>query len=354
VPEGSISQGQIVHADVLGQWLRDYLHLGGHDVGALYMGIDDAYISQHEFSLASGLSDEDVAFQLSVEIQALLPDADVCVDFQLMPPVLGPKDRLLPELQTYQTHVVPRSQVAVLSRMAKAARLDLVQVEGRRDAQLRVQSPGVLSSFSAVSVSLGLQCDAAFGLSLGAWQMGAINFLPHRERAQDVMRRAWYVGMAIWALGGLFCSASLTWVLTAMVQDKQSQLGDATLAARALEEANQAHIRAQALRQDAAEQSRWLLTRQTLHQHTLQWAHVLNQAAQGLWISGVTQQGGQWGVQGEALTSAHAHALMTQLKALDIWVRIPEMRQLQLLGSSANTGLPVWQFRIEAELKGGQ
>jgi len=56
-------------------------------------------------------------------------------------------------------------------------------------------------------------------------------------------------------------------------------------------------------------------------------------------------------MQGEALTPGHAQHLVQQLKALDIWVQAPELPQLT--SAVSTTGLPVWQFRIEADLKGG-
>jgi len=54
------------------------------------------------------------------------------------------------------------------------------------------------------------------------------------------------------------------------------------------------------------------------------------------------------------LASARAHDLLIQLNKLDIWGRAPEMRHLELLHSAEPTKLPVWQFRIEAELKADQ
>jgi len=325
VPEVWVRQGQIVEADLLGHWLHGYLVAQGYVVSDLCMGIDDAFISIHEFELVAGLKDEDedVVFQLSVEVQNVWPDVDVCVDFELMPPCVGAGDPVTAKSQSYQVHVVPRPQVAAIERMAKAAQLGLTRVEGRHDAQRRMQIDEVTLPSSPGCESMSAQYEVAFGLALGGWQLGAINFLPYRERAQDVLRRDWRFMMTAWALGGMFFAAGLTWVLSMWVDSKQSDLADIVAVERALDAASQSH-------------------RQALSVH---------QAAHGIWVSGVTQQGTRWDVQGEALTSGHAHALLTQLKGLDIWVRAPELRQLQLLRPTANTGLPVWQFRIEAELK---
>ena len=81
---------------------------------------------------------------------------------------------------------------------------------------------------------------------------------------------------------------------------------------------------------------------------------VLSQATSGVWVSGVSQQGSRWSLQGEALSSAHAQQLVQQLKALDIWTQGPELPQLQLMPTVSRVGLPVWQFRIEADLKEGE
>ena len=70
-------------------------------------------------------------------------------------------------------------------------------------------------------------------------------------------------------------------------------------------------------------------------------------------MASVKQQGTRWTVQGEALSSSHAQQLVKQLKALDIWAQAPELPQLQVMPSLSTTGLPVWQFRIEADLKVG-
>ena len=57
---------------------------------------------------------------------------------------------------------------------------------------------------------------------------------------------------------------------------------------------------------------------------------------------------------GEALSPEHVQQLREQLKALDIWMQVPELQQLQILPAVARTGLPVWQFRLEADLKVGR
>ena len=113
------------------------------------------------------------------------------------------------------------------------------------------------------------------------------------------------------------------------------------------------HQQAQALHDRRTEQARWLQARHVLQSQSLQLSRVLSQAAQGVWVSRVKQQGARWTVHGEALSAAHAQKLVTQLKALDIWAQAPELPQLQVMPAVSATGLPVWQFRIEADLKVG-
>jgi hypothetical protein len=96
-----------------------------------------------------------------------------------------------------------------------------------------------------------------------------------------------------------------------------------------------------------------LKTRQGLQAQSLQWSRVLSQATQGVWVASVKQQGTRWTVQGEALSSGHAQQLVAQLKALDIWAQAPELPHLRVTPATSRTGLPVWQFRIEADLKVG-
>jgi len=72
-----------------------------------------------------------------------------------------------------------------------------------------------------------------------------------------------------------------------------------------------------------------------------------------VWVASVKQQGTRWTVQGEALSATHAQQLVAQLTALDIWAQAPALPQLQITSAVSTTGLPVWQFRIEADLKVG-
>jgi hypothetical protein len=123
--------------------------------------------------------------------------------------------------------------------------------------------------------------------------------------------------------------------------------------ARAHEDAQKAYAQAKVVDERRAEQLRWFKDRQHVQSQSLKWSRVLSHAAQGVWVASVKQQGTRWIVQGEALSSSHAQQLVQQLKALDIWAQAPELPQLQVMPAVSTTGLPVWQFRIEADLKVG-
>ena len=129
--------------------------------------------------------------------------------------------------------------------------------------------------------------------------------------------------------------------------------GESQILFRAFDDAQKAHAQAKTLQQNSVELANWLKARQALQSQSLQWSRVLSHAAQGVWVASVKQQGTRWTVQGEALSSNHAQQLVQQLQALDIWAQAPELPQLQVMPAMSTTGLPVWQFRIEADLKVG-
>jgi hypothetical protein len=116
--------------------------------------------------------------------------------------------------------------------------------------------------------------------------------------------------------------------------------------------AQTAHTQAQLAQQQREQHTQWQQTQQVLNLQTVQWVRVLDQGAQGVSVTRVEQQGARWQLQGEALTSAHASQVAHQLAALAIWTKPPALSQLQIKTAPLTTGLPVWQFRIDAELKG--
>lgn len=349
LPEGLVSHGEVLQSAVLGQWLRAYLDAGDYQPTLAYIGLDSACVSNHIVTLVEGLAVDDVAFQLQAEVESMLPEyaAEVCIDYAIdtEPAPVGE--------QGYLVQAAPRPQVDALQRMAQAAGLVLRVIEPRYDAARRTAQSNVMAALPPASVALALQCDEAFGLALRAWHDEGTNFLPHRADTHHGLRRAWFLGVAVCAMGGAFLAAGFAMVMASAAETKYQHLGDAVASARAFDEAQKAHAQAKAMQKHSAELASWLKVRQDLQSQSLQWSRVLSQAAQGVWVASVKQQGTRWTVQGEALSSGHAQQLVQQLKALDIWAQNPELPQLQVMPAASTTGLPVWQFRIEADLKVG-
>jgi len=328
LPEGLVAHGEVLQPVGLGQWLHAYLDGKGYQPEAMCIGLDDAWISHHTVSLTTGLSEDDVAFQLQAEVQSVLPDgaAEVCVDYDIVSELVEAGELL------YQVQAVPRARVQTVLRVAEAAGWLAWVVAPRRAALV---SPS----------------DAAFGLALGAWRETAVNFLPHRSFQQALLPRVWWLRVGASALGGA------CWVIGSVLvflsaPDISPQYTDAVVSvARANENAQQAHIEAKTAQQRGAEQLAWLQAHQALSSQSLQWSRVLSQGAEGVRVVRLTQQGARWTVHGEALSPNHAQQLVAQLKALAIWAQAPELLQLQVMPAVSPAGLPVWQFRIEADLK---
>lgn len=349
LPDGLVSHGEVMRSEAFGLWLKSYLEAGDYQPEAAYLGLDNALVSNHLVTLAQDLSQADVAFQLQAEVQSLLPAhaPEVCIDFV-------PDSESAPAgQQRYLVQAAPRPMVEALKRVAHAAGLTAKAVEPRGDAAQRVEQSHAFTQLPAASAALALQCDEAFGLALRAWHDHGANLLPHPEDAQHVLRRAWLLGVAVCAMGGAVLAAGFAMVISSAAETKHQHMGDVVASTRAYDAAQKAHEHAQALQQRQAEQARWLKVRQDLQSQSLQWSRVLSQSAQGVWVASVKQQGTRWTVQGEALSSNHAQQLVQQLKALDIWAQAPELPQLQVMPAVSTTGLPVWQFRIEADLKVG-
>ena len=349
LPKGWVAQGEVLQAVELGQWLRTYLQASDYRPHMAYMGLDSACVSNHLVTLTAGLSPDDVAFQLQAEVQSLQPDdvTEVCIDYRIdtEPAPAGE--------QRYWVQAVSHPRVEVLQRVAQLAGVKAVVVEPRQDAAHRTERSDAWGTLPQAHVTLALQCEAAFGLALRAWHGEGTNFLPHREDTHHALRRAWLLGVGMWITGGAFLAAGFAMVMASAADSKQPHVSDVVASVRDLADVQKAHQQAQALHDRRTEQARWLQARHVLQSQSLQLSRVLSQAAQGVWVSRVKQQGARWTVHGEALSAAHAQKLVTQLKALDIWAQAPELPQLQVMPAVSATGLPVWQFRIEADLKVG-
>lgn len=349
LPEGLVEHGEVLRSEAFGLWLKSFLEVGDYQPEFAFMGLSDALVSNHLVTLAAGLSQADVAFQLQAEVQSLLPAhaPEVCIDFV-------PDSEPAPAgQQRYLVQAAPLPMVEALQRVAHAAGLTAKAVEPRGDAAKRVQQSHAFTQLPAASAALALQCDEAFGLALRPWHDHGANLLPRKEDAQHGLRRAWLLGVAVCAMGGAVLAAGFAMVISSAAETKHQRMGDVVATARAYDAAHKEHAQAKALQERQAEQARWFKARKDLQSQSLQWSRVLSQSAQGVWVASVKQQGTRWTVQGEALSSNHAQQLVQQLKALDIWAQAPELPQLQVLPAVSTTGLPVWQFRIEADLKVG-
>ena len=346
LPKGWVAHGEILQAVAFGQWLRTHLDAGGYQPEGAYIGLEDACLSNHLITLATSLSEDDVAFQLQVEVQSLLPDsaAEVCIDYSLD---TGPVET--GELR-YRVQAAPLARVEAWLQAAHAAGLTVLAMEPCTDAAYRAQS---CTSLFVASAGADLARDAALGLALRAWHEAGVNFLPHRGIKQQVLRRAWWLGMVVCAIGGAILATGFAMAISSAAQPQHPRRADLGGSARAYDEAQKDHAHAKRVQQRNADQARWLQIRRDVQSQSLQWGRVLSQAPQGVWVSRVKQQGERWTVQGEALSSNHAAQLMRQLQALDIWTQTPELSQMQVMPAGSTTGMPIWQFRIEADLKGG-
>jgi hypothetical protein len=255
--------------------------------------------------------------------------------------------------QRYRVQVAPRLRVEALQRVAQIAGLKAMGVEPREDAAQRAQQSHTLPMWPEARAALTLSCDEALGLALRAWHDVGTNFLPHREHAQQVLRRAWLLRATVCAMGGACLAAGFAMAMSSAAKTQAPLMADVAAVTRAYEEAQKAHAKAKEEDTRHAEQARWIKARQDVQAQSLQWSRVLSHAAQGVWVSSVKQQGTRWTVQGEALSSSHAQQLTQQLDALGIWAQAPELVQVQVMSSVSSTGLPVWHFRIEANLKAG-
>lgn len=349
-----VTQGHVWRAEELGQWLRVYVQQGDYDVEGMYVCLDDACISHHRVTLPADLSEDDVTFQVLAEVQAVLgvSAAELSVDFGWEPASEVSSLEDSSRTRMYRVAAVPRFRVEALQRVAKAAHIKLCAVEGYGEAVRRTQATETFATLPPVGVAMALQCEAAFGLALGAWGSRVFNFLPHRAMADIALRQAWWLGIVACVVGGACLATGFALVMaSAATLTLGAAANREAIAARHLA-AQTAHTQAQLAQQQREQHTQWQQTQQVLNLQTVQWVRVLDQGAQGVSVTRVEQHGARWQLQGEALSSAHASQVAHQLAALAIWTKPPALSHLQIKTAPLTTGLPVWQFRIDAELKG--
>ena len=351
LPPDLVAAGRITQPTALGLWLRQALQERGCALDVLSIGVDDAWITSHRVSLAQGLAQEDVTFQLMAEIQSALPDGGgVRIDYRL-----DPLQASASEL-TYAVQSVPSTLVTDAQELARVARLNLVSLSSREQAASLANKHDTWGATAAVVEPLVAGHDVALGLALSAWTPAEFNVLPHRDMAQKAARLGFLRSLSGFCLAGVCLALVLVATLTAMTDALQAKspphARDA--ATRAHQAAKQMHAQLTGMAQRVSAQAHWLSGQQRLQASTLAWHRLLAQPAPGVWVSHVTLKGVQWSVQGEALSSHHAQQWVRRWGELDIWAKPPQLPALQLTQAVSQQGLPVWQFQVEAELKEGR
>ena len=343
-PLGCVMNAEVLLPEKLGAWLRDWLNASVllDELEAVYVGVQEHEVQQHQVRLAEGLSEEDVAFQLSVEVESLASPSNSPMNFDYITSSQAPN--------VFDVRMVSKALTDACESMANALGLPLLGLEALKEARQRTRTPSVLKSFTAENLMVGLQSEAAFGLALGAWHKPLFNFTPHRQRALQLQKRSGLSRLARCFLLAAFVMCVTAWGLSLWAQAKQNNLADGVSTA-AYEKAQQTYLQMQSVEQGDEAQRKGLAKRQVLQAQTLAWNRVLSHDMTGVWVMRVQQREGHWSMQGEALSASHAHLVLRQLQDLSIWQQAPDFSQLQLAPNVSNTGVPVWQFRIEAQLK---
>lgn len=338
LPAGWLVQGEVLAPEPLGQWLRHWWTQTGHTPQGLYVGLTDAWVMKLSVPLPANLSSQDVAFQLQAEVQAHVSDPSLpwSMDYR------SEADASSTGSWVHEVQAVPQAVVDSWQRTARVAGLSLQALESSADAGQRSQHQVSLNSRLRPQV---------LSLAGRAWTHEGLNFLPHRAQREALQRRRWLRGMGVWGAAGVAAATCGAITLNLWGAYLIPSLHDAQQVTHAWSQAQHAHALATALQQRRQAQMQWLQAQKRLQAQSVLWSRVLSQSAQGLWVASVQQQGVHWSVQGEALSAPHAQQLLAQLKALDIWGRPPVLSQLRSLPSSAQTGLTVWHFRVEADLK---
>jgi hypothetical protein len=355
MPYAWVADGVVQSPQALVNWLHDFLKNNDYSVEQWFIGLTDDQVRYHSVSLPAGLSAEDVAFQLQQETREVFVDfaSRFALDYEVD---LDTTHLAAGELR-YLVGACPLACAESWVAFARLGGFKLAALEPRRDALARMSHTHLTGAMPAASLGSALQCDAALGLALAGWAKVGYNFLPHRPLWLKALRRAWWLGMAVCAMGGAVLAAGFALVLSASADATGQPLRQGQSAEQQLAQARQAYQQVQAAQKLQTQLAQWIGQRQAQQAQSLAWSQTLSQASQGIWVSHIQQQGERWQVEGEALSSTHAQRLLGQLKALDIWAKSPELPQLYIgsssAGGSATDSASVWIFRIEAELKAG-
>lgn len=362
LPEDCMVEGHLVQPDVLGRWFKDWLSVRDLHLDSLLVAVPEADVVRGTLRLPLDLQPDDVAFQMAAELQAAPNDPPVSWDYTEhdgviqaafvtpIPEVATPTSL---DERTYAWATAPRARVDAWQQFALAACIRLSAVMPRDDVQMNTHNHVLMAQLPPAQAGLARQYAEALGLALGAWHDAGFNFLPHRALKQRALRRRWLQRMAAGTLSGALLACGMAVWMTHMATNLSDETGDIVAVEQALKEVRSTQKQAQTALTEAQALAQWLHGQAGVQQQTLQWSRVLAQHSQGLWLSEVKQQQAHWSVKGEALSAAQAQHLAQQLKGLDIWAQAPELRHLELTPPQSATGLSVWHFRIEADLKAG-
>jgi Tfp pilus assembly protein PilN len=360
LPEDCMVEGQLVQPQVLARWFKDWLRGRDLHLSRLVVAITEADVVRGTLRLPFGLQPDDVAFQIAAEVQAAPNDPPVSWDFTELndleqsaldmnvPKVGAPTDE-----RTYAWATAPRARVDAWQQFALAAGIPLSAVMPRDDVQVNTHNQALMAQMPPAQAGLARQYVEALGLALGAWHGAGFNFLPYRAMKQRALRLNWLQRVAAGTLSGALLALGAAFWMTQMANNLSEETGDIVAAEQSLKAVRSAQKQAQTALTELQALAQWLHSQAGVQQQTLQWSRVLGQHSQGLWVSEVKQQQAHWLVKGEALSAAQAQHLAQQLKGLDIWAQAPELRHLELAPPQSATGLSVWHFRIEADLKAG-
>lgn len=351
LPDGLLQGNLVLDPVSLGQWLKSFLREQGLAPHGLCVSVEDDWLTRQRVAMSAQLSSRDLAFQLAAELEIThaTDPAQVCWTYSAVA-VAAPNPSA--GQVTYELGFMAKEPVQRLRELAKAAGLRAWVVEPRSDAAARVLRAHTDPSHAFVA-TVPDSALVACGLCLAAWAETGLNFLPHRRWARQRRQRAWmqHLGGVV-ALGAVLTVGCVAW-LEAMAHAHQQQLLDGPRVRERLAAAQSAQQELRAALQRATAQGEWLKAHHLQQQHTVQWHDALRQASHKLWVSHLRQDKAHWVVQGEALSAAQVQQWARQLAALPVWQRAPEVQQLQFVRSASAAGGWVWQFRIDAELKGG-
>lgn len=350
VPEGLVQGAHVADPMALGHWLKAWMGQQGWAPQGLCLALDEDWLTRQTVALSAHLGERDVAFQLAAELthtHAVDP-AQVSWTYQV---ARHPHAQAHPAQVSYVLAYLATDPLTRWQDVANAAGVRAWVIEPRTDAVLRAQRA---SATDRTVSSCPAHAQAAFGLALAAWAEAGLNFLPHRRWARQRRQRAWGRHLA-WVTAG---SATLTLGLTAVMDHEMPMPVVSPEALEAVSQrwtvARQTHSRLAEQQQQAHAQGQWQQAQQRQQVDTVQWLTALRQAPAQLWVSQVRQHDAHWAVHGEALGATDVDQWLAQLTALPVWQKPPEVHQLQFTRSVAGTGAWVWQFRIEAQLKGGR